>query len=192
MNWSSYNDVVFEGRRYGQKDVEFRRFIDLPGRVAVPLEVAMASGKNASAPYDLLRHKGWTIVDPATACPDLDSYRRYLQTSRGEWSVAKNGYVVGRSGWFSCRSACYLAAGRPVIAQDTGFSAVIPTGEGLFGFDTMPDAVHALEQVEVDYARHSAAAKELAREYFDSGVVLGALIDKVDAAASEDSTAGVR
>ncbi len=178
MNWSSYNDVEYQGRRYGQKDVEFRRFLDLPGRVAVPLEVAMASGKNARPPYELLRHRGWSIVDPSSVCPDLDSYMTYLQTSRAEWSVAKNGYVAGRSGWFSCRSACYLAAGRPVIAQDTGFSAVIPTGEGLFAFDTADEAVNAVAQLEADYARHSRAALVLAREFFDSDRVLESLIER--------------
>lgn len=178
MNWSSYNDVEFAGRRYGQKDVEFRRFLNLPSRTAAALEVAMASGKNARAPYDLLRHRGWSIVDPAVACPDLDSYRRYLQTSRGEWSVAKSGYVQGRSGWFSCRSACYLAAGRPVIAQDTGFSDVIPTGEGLLAFGTVEEAVGALADVEADYRRHAEAAREIAAAHFDSTRVLESLLDR--------------
>ena len=71
-------------------------------------------------------------MDPRTACPDLDAYRRYVQTSRAEWSIAKNGYVVGQSGWFSCRSACYLAAGRPVVVQDTGFGGVLPVGEAVW------------------------------------------------------------
>jgi len=178
MNWSSYNDVEFQGKRYGQKDVEFRRFLNLPSRTAVPLEVAMGSGKNARPPYALLRHRGWSIVDPAQVCPDLDSYRRYLQTSRGEWSVAKNGYAQGPSGWFSCRSACYLAAGRPVVAQDTGFSTVIPTGAGLFAFTSMDDATDALECIESDYARHAGAAREIAAEYFDSARVLESFIER--------------
>jgi hypothetical protein len=91
MNWSSYNDVEYEGHRYGQKDVEFRRFLDLPTRTSVPMEVAMASGKTTRAPHDLLRHHGWSIVDPAIVCPDLDTYRSYLQRSRGERSAAKHG-----------------------------------------------------------------------------------------------------
>lgn len=187
MNWSSYNDVRYAGRQYGQKDVEFRRFVDLPSRAPVSLEIAMASGKNARAPYDLLRHRGWRIADPAEVCPDLDSYRRYVQTSRGEWSVAKNGYVQGRSGWFSCRSACYLAAGRPVVAQDTGFGRVIPVGAGLFSFETGEDALAALEEVEADYARHSLAARDIAAEYFGAGRVLGTLVER--ALASRPGTA---
>lgn len=178
MNWSSYNDVEFDGTRYGQKDVEFRRFLDLPGRTILPVEVAMATGKNARPPYALLRHRGWSVVDPAQVCPDLDSYRHYLQTSRGEWSVAKNAYVRGSSGWFSCRSACYLAAGRPVVAQDTGFSAVLPTGTGLLAFTSVEEAADALARIESDYARHADAAREIAAEYFDSARVLESFIER--------------
>lgn len=178
MNWSSYNDVEFDGKRYGQKDVEFRRFLDLPARTAVPVEVAMASGRTARPPYALLRHRGWSVIDPAQVCPDLDSYRHYLQTSRGEWSVAKNAYVRGWSGWFSCRSACYLAAGRPVVAQDTGFGAVLPTGTGLLAFTSVDEAVDALERIESDYPRHVDAAREIAAAYFDSARVLESLLER--------------
>jgi hypothetical protein len=178
MNWSSYNDVEFDGRRYGQKDIELRRFIDFPAHTAASLEVAMAHGRNARPPYALLRHRGWSVVEPAQVCPDLDSYRHYLQSSRGEWSVAKNAYVQGRSGWFSCRSACYLAAGRPVVTQDTGFGAVLPLGMGLHAFATVAEAADALEQIESDYAGHAAAAREIAVEYFDSARVLESLIER--------------
>jgi hypothetical protein len=178
MNWSSYNDVEFNGKRYGQKDVEFRRFLDLPAWTSVPVEVAMASGRTTRPPYALLRHRGWSVVDPALVCPDLDSYRHYLQTSRGEWSVAKNGYVRGRPGWFSCRSACYLAAGRPVITQDTGFGAVLPLGMGLFAFTSVDEAAAALDRIESDYARHADAAREIAAEYFDSARVLTSFIER--------------
>lgn len=178
MNWTSYSEVRHNGRSFGQKDIEFRRFIDLPKHSLVPLEVAMASGKTARAPVDLLRHRGWSIVDPAVVCPDLDSYRHYLQTSRGEWSVAKNGYVAGRSGWFSCRSACYLAAGRPVIAQDTGFSEILPVGDGLLAFTDLNEAAESLKIVEAAYEHHARTASELASAYFDSDLVLGALIER--------------
>lgn len=183
MNWSSYNDVEFEGRRYGQKDVEFTRFLDLPAETAASLEVAVASGRNARVPRDLLRHRGWSVVDPAVVCPDLDSYRDYLQRSRGEWSVAKQGYVAGRSGWFSCRSACYLAASRPVVAQDTGFSTVLPVGEGLFAFDDLDSAAAALDAIESDPWRHRVAARELAEEHFASDRVLNDLLDRIQTPA---------
>src|SRR5690606_31069346 len=149
----------------GQKDAEFLRFLDLPGRVApLRLEVAMPvnSHDNWATPVELLpqhlRHlgetsrrsprellaaRGWRVTDSATVCGDPESYRDYIMGSRGEWSVAKSGYVRARSGWFSCRSACYLAAGRPVVVQDTGFSGAIPTGEGLCAFVTPDEAVDA-------------------------------------------------
>jgi hypothetical protein len=177
MNWTSYKPVQYEGRTYGQKDVEFRRFLDLPAAVApTTLELAVNAGKTRGTPRRLLEHKGWRVVDPAQVCPDLDSYRRYVQTSKAEWSVAKNGYVVGQPGWFSCRSACYLAAGRPVVVQDTGFSRVLPTGEGLLAFNTFEDAAEAIRSVEADYPNHSNAAQAIAKEYFDSDTVLTRLI----------------
>ena len=178
MNWTSYNPVEFAGRTYGQKDVEFRHFLDLPAAVApTTLELAVNEGKTQRTPRSLLHHKGWSVVDPARVCFDLDSYRQYIQGSKAEWSVAKNGYVVGQSGWFSCRSACYLAAGRPVITQDTGFSRVLPTGEGLLAFRTFGEAVEAIRSVEANYASHSRAARAIAEGYFDSGSVLTRLID---------------
>jgi hypothetical protein len=178
MNWTSYKPVEFDGRVFGQKDMELMRFLDLPSQIDPPVEIAMAAGKTRSAPIDLLRHKGWQIADPNTVCPDPASYRRYLQASKGEWSVAKNGYVVGEAGWFSGRSACYLAAGRPVVAQETGFSKVLPTGLGLLAFDDSDSAVAAIESVEQDYERHSEAAEDLAREYFDAAAILESLIER--------------
>ena len=106
----------------------------------------------------------------------MDDYQQYIQASRGEISVAKNLYVATRSGWFSCRSACYLAAGRPVIVQDTGFSDVIPTGAGLFAFSDGQEAEEALAAVEADYDRHSRAAREVAGEFFDARRVLSKLL----------------
>jgi hypothetical protein len=178
MNWTSYNPVEYQGRTYGQKDVEFRRFLDLPGRVTpTVLEIAVNTGKTRRTPHALLRHKGWRVVDPAVVCPDLDSYRRYIESSKAEWSVTKNGYVVGQAGWFSCRSACYLAAGRPVVVQDSGFGAVLPVGEGLLSFTNMEEAVAAIQEVEAHYARHAEAARALAETYFDANTVLTRLID---------------
>jgi glycosyltransferase involved in cell wall biosynthesis len=108
----------------------------------------------------------------------VDSYRRYVQTSKAEWSVAKNGYVRGQAGWFSCRSACYLAAGRPVVVQDTGFGAALPVGEGILPFRTLEDAAEAIRAVEGDYVRHAKAARAIAEEYFDSDRVLSRLLEE--------------
>jgi hypothetical protein len=180
MNWTaSKNPLVYHGQTYGQKDVEFTRFLDLPTRVApTVLEIAVNAGKRRQAPLDLLTSKGWRVVDPEKVCLDLDSYRNYIESSMAEWSVAKNGYVQGRSGWFSERSACYLAASRPVIVQDTGFSTIFPVGEGIVPFTTMDEAVAAINEVEGNYARHARAARALAEEYFDSDKVLNPLIEK--------------
>jgi hypothetical protein len=126
----------------------------------------------------LLAYKGWNVADPAVVCPDLDSYRQYIESSKAEWSVAKNGYVVGQPGWFSCRSACYLAAGRPVIVQDTGFGSVLPVGEGLLSFTTLEEAVAAIREVDADYARHAKAARAIAETYFDAALVLTRLVNE--------------
>jgi hypothetical protein len=120
------------------------------------------------------------VIDPAVACPDLDSYRTFIRESRAEWSVAKHGYVVGGAGWFSCRSACFLAASRPVIVEDTGLAGVLPTGEGLLTFVDLDSAVAAIEECERNYERHASAAVELAAEYFEAGRVLTTLLDAVN------------
>lgn len=129
-------------------------------------------------PRNVLSQTGWRVVEAAEVGADLDSYRQYIESSKAEWSVAKNGYVQGQSGWFSCRSACYLASGRPVAVQDTGFSAVLPVGEGLLTFRTLEEAVATIKEIEANYARHAKAARALAVEYFDAAKVLTQLIDE--------------
>jgi hypothetical protein len=128
------------------------------------------------SPREQLGALGWHIVDAATACAGIDDYRNYIETSKAEWSIAKSGYVVARTGWFSCRSACYLAAGRPVVVQDTAFGAVLPTGEGILKFTTLDDALHAVREIEGNYERHARAAREIAETYFDSDKVLQRLL----------------
>jgi hypothetical protein len=156
------------------------RFRELPSLVApTVLEIAVNAGKTRRTPRQLLAHKGWRVVDPAEVCPDLDTYRQYIESSKAEWSVAKNGYVVGQAGWFSDRSACYLACGRPVVVQDTGFGCAIPSGRGVLGFTTMEEAVEAIDRVAADPAAHAEAAQAIAREYFDSNRVLTRLIEQV-------------
>ncbi len=137
-------------------------------------------------PRDLIARAGWCVVDPSGICGDLDTYRDYIQSSKAEWSVAKNAYVQGQSGWFSERSACYLAASRPVVVQDTGFTKWLPVGEGILSFRTLEEAAAAIRDVERDYARHAKAARRSAEEYFDSDKVLTRLID--EATSGSDCT----
>jgi hypothetical protein len=159
---------VIDGVPYGGKDVEFLRFLDLPTRAAVPLEVAVAG----PAPRARLAAHGWHVADAHACSATMEAYGRYLRSSRGEWSVAKQIYVALRSGWFSTRSAFYLASGKPVVVQDTGWSAHYPTGAGLFAFATMDDAVAALAAVESDYRHHCEAARALAEQELAAPVVL--------------------
>jgi hypothetical protein len=179
MNWRARKKTrVHAGEAYGEKDAELLRFLELPRRVApAVLELALNRGKNADAPVELLGRKGWRVLDPEQACAGLDGYRAYVQSSMAEWSVAKGGYVRGRPGWFSERSACYLAAGRPVVVEDTGFAPVLPVGEGIVPFASMEEAVAAVHDVMARYRRHSDTACAIAAEYFDSDRVLGALIE---------------
>jgi hypothetical protein len=180
MNWTSYKPVEFNDKSYGQKDIEFKNFINLPASIPEStLEIAVNAGKISRTPYTLLKHKGWHVVDPLDVCSDFESYRRYIESSKAEWSVAKNGYVTGQPGWFSCRSACYLAAGKPVIVQDTGFSPVLPVDGGILVFKTLGEAIGAIREVNGNYKHHALTARAVAEEYFDSDKVLTKLIDTV-------------
>jgi hypothetical protein len=191
MNWTSYKAESYGGQTYGHKDREFLRFVELPRKVApTALEIASAAGKTQQIPRDLLTSAGWRVVDPAVVCPDVDGYRDYVESSKAEWSVAKNAYVQGRSGWFSERSACYLAAGRPVVVQDTGFSALLPVGEGIVPFTTVEEAIWAIQEVEGNYARHARAARALAEEHFASEKVLPRLIEEALGSHSELQVSG--
>ena len=128
-------------------------------------------------PSDLILQNGWPIVEPDEALPDPWIYRDYLRGSRGERSVAKEGYVKSRSGWFSCRSASYLALGRPCVLQDTGWSNIYPSGDGLLAFDGIEEAVAGIEETNADYAHHSAEARALAEREFDAGYVFSAMLE---------------
>lgn len=173
MSWKTKPALpVLDGRIYGGKDVEFRRFAELPSRVRSPLEIAVSG----PAPKQEMASAGWRIVDAGERSTTMERYRDYIAASRGEWSVAKEAYVASESGWFSCRSACYLAMGKPVVVEDTGFSRLYPTGEGLFAFHRIEDAVAAIEAVEADYRRHCEAARAVAERYFRAETVLEKLL----------------
>jgi hypothetical protein len=177
MNWVSYKPCEYAGETWGQKDVEFMKFIELPRRTKQSFEIAMGRGPGKLRPTALLEQNGWRIVEPDKVLPDPWTYREFLRSSKAEWSVAKEGYVKSRSGWFSCRSACYLALGRPCVLQDTGWSNVYPTGNGLFAFATSDEALAGIEEVNADYTRHSAAARALAEKMFDARKVLGEMLE---------------
>jgi hypothetical protein len=166
---------VVNGVAYAGKSREFERFIDLPARSPLPIEVALSG----LAPHDRLRQHGWRLRDGYEVSHDPWVYRDYLATSAGEWSVAKHAYAATRSGWFSCRTACYLALGVPAVVQDTGFARTVPTGAGLFAFTDPDGAADGLARVAREPARHAAAARAVAAECFDSDAVLTRLIEKV-------------
>jgi hypothetical protein len=164
-------DVTWQGQTYQwSKHTNFLRFLDLPRHTPQPFRLAMKP--ESSETEARVRAAGWDLVDPGPMSRDLDGYRGFIQQSRGEFTVAKDIYVRPRSGWFSDRSVCYLAAGRPVVTQDTAFGKFVPTGEGLFSFSTMEEAVDALARINRDYARHSAAARRVAAEAFGAEPVL--------------------
>jgi hypothetical protein len=167
----------------GNKDREFEKILDLPRRTKVPLELAI------NGPQDFLREHGWTCRDGLAVSLTPELYRDYLRTSRGEFSVAKHTYVSTNSAWFSDRTECYLASGRPAVVQDTGWSAHIPSGYGLFAFRTADEAVSALEKIEANYKHHSLAAHELARAQFSSDVVLPELLEKATTRRQSGSVA---
>lgn len=184
MNWTAGRPLLFGGESWGQKDVEFERFISLPLWVPdVPLAVAVGQtcGAGAAFPATYVERQGWRVLDPVACAPEWRSYRDFIRGSRGEFSVAKQTYVKARTGWFSCRSACYLAAGRPVVTQDTGWTRYIPSGRGLFAFDTLSEAVAALECVDASPISHGHAAREIAQEFFDSMRVLTSLLVRAGA-----------
>ena len=176
MNWASYKPEEFNGETYGQKDIEFRRFLDLPSKTTEPFVLAMGHGPGKNRPTEHLESLGWKIIEPDIHLPDYASYHDFLSNSKAEWSIAKNGYVQSHSGWFSCRSACYLAAGKPVVVQDTGWSDHLPSGEGVIAFKTMDEAVKGISAVAENYTHHCEAARAYAREHFDAAKVCDELI----------------
>ena len=179
MNWASYKPKVWEGRTYGQKNLEFNRFRDLPSKTNVPLRLAMGLGVDGQRPAQELRQLGWDLVEPQEVVPDHSAYRSFLTNSRGEWSVAKHGYVEGRTGWFSCRTACYLAAGRPAVVQETGWSLHLPSDRGVLPFTTVEEAAEGLARVSHNYSEHSKAAREIALEFFEAKKVCQNLLRQI-------------
>ncbi len=175
-NWKQTGcDIVWKGEKYTwSKHAQFLKVLDLPQRIDQPIELALAS--IAKRDIRLLQSNGWQIADACAISSDIFRYRSYLLESDGEFTVAKDQNIRWRTGWFSDRSACYLAAGKPVITQDTAFGNVLPVGEGLFAFKTIDDAVHAFEAIRSDYHRQSRAAMTIGEEFFRAEKVLAKLL----------------
>jgi hypothetical protein len=176
MRWQTHAAMKYGGRTWGQKDVEFAKFMDLPRRCNARLELAVSGGTDMR---EALGAAGWAINSAREITLSYDGYVDYINRSAGEFSVCKEAYVALRTGWFSDRSAAYLAAGRPVVMQETGFSTYLPCGEGLFAVNTVDEAAAAITEIQRDYARHSTAARRLAREHLDAAVVLPRLLKQI-------------
>jgi len=178
MNWASYAPKDFEGATYGQKDIEFERFVEMPRLTEERFVLAMGQGIGQNRPTERLEEIGWKIIEPDIHIPDYATYHEFLHRSKGEWSVAKNGYVRSRSGWFSCRSACYLAAGKPVVVQDTGWTDHLPSGDGVLAFSTPEEAASAIDRVAKNYSHHCEAARAYAEKHFDAAKVCAELLEE--------------
>lgn len=184
MNYSAYGSVEYNGVTYGPKSVELDKYKDLPRQIkewfdkdsgAPQLELALAGGKAVASDF---RQHGWSIVEPLDLTITPEAYLAYILRSWGEWSVAKHGYVVAQSGWFSDRTAIYLALGRPAIVEETGISKSLPVGEGLLTFSTVDENRGALESVTKQWDRHARAARRFAEEFLSHENVLRGFLAK--------------
>lgn len=174
LHWAAGSDVNYNGRIYGHKNREFERFIELPKRSRQPFALAVGG----DAPRARLRENGWNLVNPLDATRTIEAYQGFIVGSRADFGIAKHAYVASRSGWFSDRSTCYLAAGRPVLHQDTGCGDWLPTGEGVFLFSDVEDVLEALNRLDADYDRHAQAARRIAEEHFEAATVIGHMLDE--------------
>jgi len=179
-NWRQPSRVVeFQGEAYHwSKHFEFEKFLDLPRHTQQQFELALSSSNCDASARQMLETHGWRVRDALEFSADLDGYRSYICRSRGEFTVAKDQNIRLRSGWFSDRSATYLAASRPVITQDTAFDKHLPIGKGLFKFQTMDEILAAVDAIESDYAGNCAAAREIAQEFFCAEKVIGSLMQR--------------
>jgi hypothetical protein len=178
-NWRSYGSIHHDGVYYGQKAHSIRALLELPGRLAVPVQLALGIHPDEALDLASLEQHGWRLLDPQVVTGTPEAYETFVQGSWAELGVAKLGYVVSDSGWFSDRSACYLASGRPVIAEDTGFGRRLPVGDGLLSFRGVDDVVAAAEVLEREYNHHREAARSIAEDHLESDRVLTTLLDRV-------------
>jgi len=178
-NWRGpFGVIEFGGQTFGLKVHEFRKFIELPERTGLPFEIALNIHPADQKDRDALQRHGWEITSPSVTA-EPDDFRNYVQSSSAEFSVVQGIYVQTRSGWFSDRTAAYLASGKPALVQDTGFSKYIPTGHGLLAFTTLEEAIDGAEKIRSNYEHHCRAARALAEEFFDSDKVLRKLLSEI-------------
>ena len=177
MNWQSHKPVSFMGREYGQKDIEFEKFIKLPSLVNARIEVAV-TGRNI--PLDRLTQYKWNRVNGIDITRSYQSFCHYIENAKAEFSVCKNVFVALNTGWFSDKSAAFLAAGRPVVLQDTGFSEHLPCGMGLFAVKNIEEATSAINEIESNWSKHSKAARDIAMNYLDTTIVLKKFVQQMN------------
>jgi|SRR5688572_3133763 len=173
MKWESYPGKNHNGRHYGMKAESFVPYLSIPKKTKSVMEVAVS---DSTAPRQKLIENGWHLSYPQKISGDPWKYQEYIQNSKAEFSIAKHGYVVGKTGWFSERSAGYLASGRPAVLQDCGFSEWMKTGRGVISFNNEEEAIEGIKVINKDYHEHCKAARNIAEEYFNSSVVLSNLI----------------
>jgi hypothetical protein len=177
----AFGPIEYEGRTLGLKVHELRKFVEVPERLpALTFEFVLDAHPSETRDLDALKRNGWRLIDPRAAVPGPSPFQRYIQESGAEFSVSQGIYVATGSGWFSDRSVRYLASGKPVLVQDTGFSRNYPVGEGLVAFSSVEEAVAGAERIAAEYDSHSRSARALAEEYFDSDRVLGRLLQDVE------------
>jgi hypothetical protein len=175
-SWSGYNDLSYQGDWYRSKYEEFQRFAELPRMAKQELEVALKSYREEDSGIQLLKDSGWYLTD-ASQINTLSSYQNYIAKSRAEIGIAQNAYVKGHSGWFSDRASHYLASGKPVLAQSTGFERYIPIGRGLLSFSTIEEAIEGIDTINYEYEAHCRAAREFADEFLDHKKVLPNMLE---------------
>jgi len=188
-HWRSYGSIEHEGVSYGQRAHSLRGLFELPRRSGSRFELALGIHPDEVEDLRALRANGWGLLDPAEVAATPAAYTDFVRGSKAELGVAKSGYVASRSGWFSDRSAAYLASGRPVVAQDTGFGDSLPVGEGLLRFATTEEAAVAVGEVESDLPRHGRAARQLAEQHLDARRVLSRLLERLAVPETDGATA---
>ena len=175
LHWAAGSELEFDGRTFGHKNREFAHFLELPRLRSERFVAAVGGG---GAPKDELEAAGWELASPLAATRTIDVYRQFIADSRADLGIAKHAYVETRSGWFSDRSTCYLAAGRPVLHQETGFTDWLPEGEGVLAFSDMGSLLDAIERLECDYERHARAARRVVEEHFEARAVLADMLER--------------
>ena len=183
-NWRGYGSIHHDGLHYGQKAHSLRPLLGLPRLTPEKLLLALSIHPGETRDLAALAENGWEWVDPATVTDTPERYQQFIQGSWAEFGVAKSGYVHSRCGWFSDRSVCYLASGRPVLAQDTGLAQLLPTGEGLLLFESLEEAVAGIAELRRNYPAHAKRARAIAEEYFESDKVLTRLLHSLGAQGS--------